>query len=265
MSTLTRYVRIDGDLADPHAIKLSNEGGTAGVWDDQGGVVVADDTALVKGDTGVYAKTFTDPDGYHYPRRYTYALEVVWYDGEDAHYYEGSMAAPVPSGETNRLWGPIENLRTLIAMSTTFQTLVGEVDTDGARDHVYCPMIFGADVAAARPFAIVGGHERYDARQAGAGAYGRGGLLTFDLEADVPAGHSGETTAKYATAEQWFNELLGDVISEMIDAASQQSGSPLDVASIGLAQRPGRTAPEDVKAEGDRFWGIVEVRWGMQG
>ena len=162
---------------------------------------------------------------------------------------------------TNTLGGPVEALRALIAASATFQALVGVDGEDSpaveALAHIYCPAIIAADAAAAGQFALILGHLDVNARGKGSGAVSAGGSMGFGLEADVPAGHAGETTAKLAAAEEWFLDLLGDILGEMVTAS----------ASGGLLLRGWRlTEPiqrSDVQNdEGDHYLALLEIDWG---
>ena len=50
---------------------------------------------------------------------------------------------------TNLIGGPIERLRTLLAASSTFQTLVGAEDAAAAKAHIYAPGLTGSEQLAA--------------------------------------------------------------------------------------------------------------------
>jgi hypothetical protein len=64
-TTLRMTFRVGGELTDPDSMVLSNSTLQWGVRRlDTGGVVVANNTPMVKESTGVYTYTFTDPDSY---------------------------------------------------------------------------------------------------------------------------------------------------------------------------------------------------------
>jgi hypothetical protein len=175
----------------------------------------------------------------------------------------------------NLLWGPIENLKTLIASSKSFQALCGigfglapfgqggfgdDAAVTTAKTHVYCPAIHRVDIAAARPLAIIIGSTDWHGRRKGAGAYGYGGKIALALEATVPEEHAGEETAKYAAAEEWFVSLVGDIVGEMCEIAELDGYLSLTGVKVEMAQR---TDPANVKSEGDIYRVVLSLDWGV--
>jgi len=81
---------VDGELADPTSVKLSDPDGNFGVKrTDTDETVVADATAMTKESTGVYTHTFDDPaDGL----TYNYYVEVV-HAGATYHFERNQAAA----------------------------------------------------------------------------------------------------------------------------------------------------------------------------
>lgn len=175
----------------------------------------------------------------------------------------------------NILWGPIENLKTLIASCNSFQALCGigfgvapfgeggfgdAAAVTEAKAHVYCPAIAQADIISARPLALVIGSTDWHGRRKGAGTYGTGGRLAVAFEATVPEAHAGEETAKYAAAEQWFVSLIGDIIAEMAEIAEMDGYLSLRGVSADLPQR---SDPANKKIRGDYYFVVVNLEWGV--
>ena len=122
----------------------------------------------------------------------------------------------------NPLWGPVENLRTLIASSITFQTLVGVAAEDdpvaAAKAHIYVPAIeTAAAVAAARPFALIGQGDRFDMERTSVVNFRPSGSLIFLLEADVAADDLDDAE----DAEKAFCKTLGDIFIQLFVVYSQ--------------------------------------------
>lgn len=92
MATIYRTAswEVDGSLADPTSMKLSNLAATFGVKrNDTDAVVVADNTSMTKIATGIYEYSFTEPAA---NLTYTIALEVV--DSGITWRYEEIYEAP---------------------------------------------------------------------------------------------------------------------------------------------------------------------------
>lgn len=91
--TLHGTWRVGEVLTDVTSMKLSDPTATYGVKrDDTQAVVVADDTAMAKTSTGIYAYTFDEPAA---GLTYTYWLEIV-YDGE-THRFQKTHTALIDS------------------------------------------------------------------------------------------------------------------------------------------------------------------------
>lgn len=158
------------------------------------------------------------------------------------------------SDTENPLWGPVENLRTLIASSTTFQTLVGEATAAAAKAHIHVPAIeTAAAVKAARPFALIGQGERFDLERTSATNFRPSGSLIFLLEDDVAAG-----TAE--AVEKAFCKTIGDIFTDILTLSND--GAYLAVTGIRQIEGPMRADKKTRQAEGDFYQAVYSIEWG---
>jgi len=162
--------------------------------------------------------------------------------------------------ETNIVWGPVENLRALLAASAAFQTLVGAANATEAKAHIYSPALPQSAIAAARPFALLSTGQRWRADRIAETAHRLTGSLMWLLEADVPEAHAGKTAAALEAAENWFCVLVGDILYEMLVL----SGTPgyLPLVNVGLLDGPARSGLLNKDADGDYYQVVYELDWG---
>jgi len=168
----------------------------------------------------------------------------------------------VTADATNLLWGPLANLRALIAGSASFQDLVGADDATEAAGRIYCPGFPATEaepVQAARPLAWIDLADQPSFERVGNSAYAASGTIHWALEADVPAAHQGTTAAQLETAHTWFTALLGDIIDEMLALA--EGGGYLAVRRATVISPPMRSGGEVAAGEGDFYQAVVEIEW----
>lgn len=160
------------------------------------------------------------------------------------------------SDTTNIIWGPVENLRTLIASSASFRTLVGAADAAAAKAHIYCPSIPAESVLSARPFAMIDQGSAWQVNRISEIASRYSGSLFMLLEADV-------NTTTYPTDEaaaKWFYKLAGDIINEMLALAG--ADGQLNVTDVTVRDGPSRISKVDQQEMGDFFQVVFELTWG---
>jgi len=156
----------------------------------------------------------------------------------------------------NLIWGPVANFRTLLASAPAFRTLVGETTAPDAAAHIYTPGIPPADVAAARPFAVVDQGTVREMARIDTDAFGDAGSILFLLEADVAAADQGATAAAWEAAHKAFLTTVGEIIAEMMDLSGQNDH--LAMTGARFLERPHRS--EDT-GEGDFYQTIMELDW----
>ena len=161
---------------------------------------------------------------------------------------------------TNLLWGPIENLRTLIATAATYQTLVGATGSPAeklaaAKATIYAPGI-DSGIPAARPFSAIDVGQNWSITKAAEHEYVRSGSLFWLLEADVPEG-----SEAIAAAADWFYTQAGDIVEDML--ALGGIGGYLSTTGFALVDGPSRSGPEISEAEGDFYQIVLSVAWGL--
>lgn len=161
----------------------------------------------------------------------------------------------------NPLWGPVENLRTLIASSATFQTLVGVEGypdpTASAKAHIYVPAIeTAAVVKAARPFALIGQGDIFEMTRTSATNFRPSGSLIFLLEDDVAAGDADDAEA----AEKAFCKTVGDIFTDILTLSND--GAYLAVTGIRQLEGPLRADKKIRQNEGDFYQAVYSIEWG---
>ena len=174
------------------------------------------------------------------------------------------------SDTTNILWGPLENMRTLIAASATFQAWVGATGGTeaeliaSAKASVYLVAIPGQDdttyaavVAAGRPFALLSieGARRWPSGHTG---HAPSGEIHASFESDVSADDSASPEA----AAKTHTKQVGLIVHEM-EAKSAEGGYPI-LRDVDI-EPPIRTPEEDAKEYGDAFVSDLILHWGIEG
>lgn len=168
--------------------------------------------------------------------------------------------------------GPIslamENLRSLVAGSATFQAWVNAADATQAKDNVHLVALplpedkesyTLEEIQAERPFVIIGLPEdknAFNSSRVGELAYQHSGRLVIYLEANVPE----EIARDPGTVEVWFLNQIGAVISEMQDLSG--GAGYLTVHDFNCSA-PQRSGEEELSTGGDFMAILVEIEWGV--
>jgi hypothetical protein len=147
---------------------------------------------------------------------------------------------------------PAEELRTLLATTSEFQTWTGTGSVAAAKARIYLV----AEASPARPFVLIS-IEEAEARRIAGGARGfflHAGALRAMWEDDVAEGDQ----ASHEAAE---NAFLGD-IDTIMDAALDLAGSDDHIAlmSFDLSDDPSRSLPD---AADDFYQAHSIARWGL--
>jgi len=158
---------------------------------------------------------------------------------------------------TGMLSLPIENLRILLAASTTFQTLVNAGDAAAAKPYVYVDSI---DESVSRPFALVS-DQAWNLSLVGQGAvnaFDEGGVLLLEIQAGVGDAYEDDGAGNNPGFE--FRNTIGAIVEEMLDLAA--SGTYLDVSGVRFEVPPTRVLPETEAADEDFFAVRLQLQWG---
>lgn len=139
---------------------------------------------------------------------------------------------------TGHLGKALDNLRTLVANSSTFQTWTGTATTAAAKARIY---IESADTGSpTRPFCVVGFGEDFAISKVGGGTgntYRNDGSLLLWFEGAVSSGNA-------ADSEDAAYEFLNDVDGILSDCQTLSgSGGYINVTEFGLLLGPERSAP----------------------
>lgn len=163
----------------------------------------------------------------------------------------------------------LENMRSLLAVSATFQTLRNAANATDAKvgihlvslpepvdGHVYTL----EELQAYRPFALIDfpdDGESFNSSRIAETAYQDSGRLVMMLEAEVP-----DALAKRpADAKIWFLNQVGAILTEMM-AYSGDAGY-LTVHTFRILRGPERSRDDVLSAEGDFFQVLLEIEWGV--
>jgi len=156
---------------------------------------------------------------------------------------------------------PLENLRTLLANSSNFQTWVSAADADAAKAHIYRVAV-DAPYAAKRPFACVRhfnpAENEHESVSGGAGnTFVERGALELYFEAAVASGHQ----ASHADAELQFLNDVGSFLSDM-DALSGTDGY-LNMTGWSFLAGPQRASEDESQSEGDYMQCLLRIEWSI--
>ena len=166
----------------------------------------------------------------------------------------------------NIVWGPLENLRTLLGSSATYQTLV-EAAGDAAeklaaaKATIFIPAK-RENIAASRPFSVLDQGQAWRMKGTLTGGFHEAGDIFWLLEADVAAANAGITDAKQEAAAKAFYKNYGDILDEMREATAASAGTDpiLRITGASLIDLQ-RSDPALTDAEGDFFQAITSIEW----
>lgn len=169
------------------------------------------------------------------------------------------------SDADNIVYGPLNNLRAIIAASSNFQTLVGEATAAAALNHIYSPMLHDGIIKTARPFALVDFGEKADMIRRSSDNFKFSGslLVQFDVgfPSDATLGLSSPTeTARADAGHKWFAKLVGDILSDMLDL-TDGGGGYLRIDAIRQRFAAMRSHTEDQNDWGDFYVAVYEIEY----
>ena len=150
---------------------------------------------------------------------------------------------------------PLENLRTLVANSSYFQTWVSAADAAAACAHIY-RVATDPPLAAKRPFATVRHCEPAEfAFDAATGA--DSGAVELWFEAAIAAGNQDD----HADAEFAFTNVISMILSDIVTLSHQ--GGYMVVREIECLDGPGRGSRDETESEGQYYVVLYKVHWGI--
>ena len=132
---------------------------------------------------------------------------------------------------SDRFFGPLTNLRTLIANSATFQTEVGAGDASAALASITYYSV-GVPATFTRPRMFIGSAGDLSMNKVSTTGWEVGGSLEMEFQRESDSGDVGDPAAGFAT----FGAILDAIIDEM--AALSGSNGYLDVRGFSLASDP---------------------------
>jgi hypothetical protein len=161
----------------------------------------------------------------------------------------------VPTAATGPLAGPLDALRELVALSTTFQAAVGAADEAEALEHVYGV----AKEEYVRPFAIV---YEPDSEEMSL-AVGEFGPAEIEFRIEFPIEDTEDDDDEECEAFVKFANTVADIRREMMAAATGGDGT-LFVRSIRMTESPMRTDPRREGGE-QGYSAAFRVSCGLEG
>lgn len=157
---------------------------------------------------------------------------------------------------TGAMGKAMDNLRALVAASTTFRTWVGAADVAAALNRIYAVAVD----TPTRPFALVTYAVPADAQMTAVAGGARhhfldSGSLMLLFEQAVTAGTS------HADAEVGFFNTVDAIISEMTALAA--SGTYFAPNSFVVEHGPVRSHPDEDESAGDYYQMAFRVSYGL--
>ena len=170
----------------------------------------------------------------------------------------------MPTDEDNIFYGPLVRLQHTVAATPTFQDLIEATGTPEAKltaalAKVHIVGLDGPTAVADRPYCEVDAGAEFNVNRHASNGRRTGGTLWMLIEENTPTAKQGS----HADAAQWFYEIFGDLISDLLDDSLATDPGPynLNVRAISLPYGP--PSREDPKAKrGDYFQGILTIEWG---
>ena len=155
----------------------------------------------------------------------------------------------------------LENLRAMVAASSSFQTLVGAADADAAKAHVYLTAV--ADpVASKRPFALVRqvleGGFRYDSLGLDTSyGYRESGSLDLIFAVDTPAAYQ----ANEGNAQTYMLNTVEAIIEDLMALSGY---THLLIRGLTMDIGPIHSHRAEDASEGDYWLLRCLVDWGLE-
>lgn len=161
----------------------------------------------------------------------------------------------------------LDYLKTTLANSAAFQTLVGAEDATEAKASIYLHSLpvpadanqyTLAELTGYRPYALLwttryeGAHEASDS----AHRFRENGAMSMQIEQDVASA----ITTNNAEVELRWENTIGNIIGELFDLAGQ--AGYLAITRISANDGLHRTHPDQYATLGDSQWADLEVEWG---
>jgi hypothetical protein len=117
-----------------------------------------------------------------------------------------------------RLWKPVDNLATLIAASSHFQTAVGETTADAALNHIYRGDTQD-DGSQPRPRAVVGSAGGRSLKKTSTTNWSLTGPLFVLFEFATPAEFLSDPNGQY----DWFAQAIEGIFDDLLRLSGQSN------------------------------------------
>lgn len=160
--------------------------------------------------------------------------------------------AEIPSGH----WSlALTNLQELLANVTAFQTWVGEITPEAAKDHIYLI----ASESAVRPFALISQGDAFGFRAIGGGVtehyYAHGSLkLRFSGAVSTPYINDAKN------AELEYTNAIGAILQGMVEMSGEDAY--MLFYNLDKIYGPQRNARDERNSSGEYFDSEFNVPWG---
>jgi hypothetical protein len=150
-----------------------------------------------------------------------------------------------------------EAMKSLIAASSTFQTMVGAASAAAAKASIYLGAYTPAG-AIARPFALVSSVSADRFSKTGLSGWVENGSFKILIERDIAAGYQPDDRQNDAELE--FRNLIGKLLEEIADLSCQPGY--LVLRSIEITDGPYRYESKTGQPEVMGCWMAAE--WGLE-
>ncbi len=154
----------------------------------------------------------------------------------------------------------LENLETLLANCTTFQTMCGTVENvEATKAHIYIGGTpAGGDMSALRPLALIG-NESFNPRASAMAQFAERGTLYLCIENNIASGSQPDSEYRAAYLAE-YNRIRA-IVSEMYELSA--SPGYLIISEIRVSG-PFRAEQKHKQTSGDFFGTEFAVEWGLQ-
>jgi hypothetical protein len=158
---------------------------------------------------------------------------------------------------TSKIAKAAEAMKTLLAGSTTFQTMVGAASAAAAKAFIFIGS-YTPEAAVARPFALVSAVAADKNRKIGTGAWVQSGEFKILIERDVTSTYQADE--HQTDAEMEFRNLVGEITEEMMDLSC--TAGYLVLRSLDITEGPYRYEPATGKSDTMGCW--MTAAWGLE-
>lgn len=148
-------------------------------------------------------------------------------------------------------------MKTLLASSTTFQTLVGAATVDAAKAFIFIGS-YTPDTAMVRPLAMISAVSADKSRVIGTGAWLDSGAFKIQIERDITSDY--QDGNRQSDAELEFRNSIGEIIEDILSLSCQ--AGYLMLRSVEISDGPYRYEPQSGLDAVMGCW--LTAEWGLE-